>query len=280
MIIKKKYNNNILLAEDQNGDEVILLGKRIAFNKKIGDLVDNELIERKFVLDTQDISSHFKQLLKEVPVQRIDLINKIIEQTQKELNVTFDDSIYIALTDHINYALIRYKNHELMKNALLWEIKRFYPHEFNCALKAIDFINYYENVSLSEDEAGYIALHFVNAQTNNKQMNMTLLMTEMLQEIMKLIMFSLNMNIDVNSLNYSRLMTHLKYFILRVLQGELTHESDYLYQQVKASDPEAYQCALKVKEYFKVKCQVDVSEQELTYLIIHLHRIRSTGHNK
>ncbi len=87
-------------------------------------------------------------------------------------------------------------------------------------------------MSLSVNEKGYIALHLVNAQT----MNMTLLMTEILQKIMKLIMFSLNMNIDVNLLNYSHLMTYLKYFILRVLQGELPHESDYLYQQVKASD--------------------------------------------
>lgn len=49
--VKKIYNNNIILAEDDKMSEVILLGRGIAFQKQIGDLADVDKIDKKFIFD-------------------------------------------------------------------------------------------------------------------------------------------------------------------------------------------------------------------------------------
>ena len=50
------------------------------------------------------------------------------------------------------------------QNALLWEIKRFYPQEFQLGIYAVKLIYDRLGILLSTDEAGFIALHFVNAE--------------------------------------------------------------------------------------------------------------------
>ena len=75
-----------------------------------------------------------------------------------------DSVIYIGLTDHIHFVIKRAKQNEQLKNALLWEIKKFYPREFAASMKALELIEYSEGLQLTEDEASFIAMHFVNGQ--------------------------------------------------------------------------------------------------------------------
>ena len=81
-----------------------------------------------------ELTSRFSELVKEVPVNHLELSCRIIEDAQKRLNVTFSDAIYIGLSDHISYALYRSKQKLPLKNNLLWEIKRFYPREYQACL--------------------------------------------------------------------------------------------------------------------------------------------------
>ncbi|MFR8086468.1 MAG: CAT RNA binding domain-containing protein, partial [Leuconostoc gelidum] len=39
MYVKKTFNNNVLLA-DNNGHEVVLIGKGLGFQKKVGQVID------------------------------------------------------------------------------------------------------------------------------------------------------------------------------------------------------------------------------------------------
>ena len=121
MRLKKAFNNNALLALDDNDEEVIVMGKGIAFGKKSGDLIDESLIQKKFVFDKSELNEKFSQLFDEIPQQYVELTVSIVEMAQKELDVRFDSSIYLALSDHITYAVRRYKKNENLKNALLFE---------------------------------------------------------------------------------------------------------------------------------------------------------------
>ena len=158
MIVKKVYNNNIVLVEDEKQLEMILLGKGIAFQKRVGDTIDAKKAEKRFVIDSPELTSRFSELVQEVPVNHLELACHIIEEAEKNLQVTFSDAIYIGLADHINYALYRYKQKLPLKKHLLWEIKRFYPREFEAARQSLKTIAYYENIWLPEDEAGFIAI--------------------------------------------------------------------------------------------------------------------------
>ena len=46
--IISSMNNNVTLAQDVNGEEVVLIGSGIGFNKNKGDTVNEEKIEKNF----------------------------------------------------------------------------------------------------------------------------------------------------------------------------------------------------------------------------------------
>lgn len=61
MVIEKVYNNNVVLAFE-NDKEVIVMGKGLGFQKKSGDTVDTSMVEKTFVLDDQSQLSEFQSL--------------------------------------------------------------------------------------------------------------------------------------------------------------------------------------------------------------------------
>lgn len=275
MIIKKVFNNNVLLAENNQQLEMILLGKGIAFQKKAGDIVDLNKIDKKFVIDSEDSKTKFVELLREVPVNHLELTTKIIVAAESELGTIFNDSIYIGLTDHINYALYRYKQGIQIANALMWEVKKFYPKEFKAAMNALETINYYEGIQFPEDEAGFIALHFVNAIQDGDEMKMTVQTTEVIQQILNIVKFHYCIELDESSLNYSRFVTHIRYFIRRLLNHESAENQDdeFLFLQVKEKYPQAYQCACKVQQYLEIKFCTKMTHEEMLYFMLHINRV-------
>ncbi|MGF2940961.1 PRD domain-containing protein [Enterococcus xiangfangensis] len=204
--IKKIFNNNVVLVIDAKGLERILIGRGLAFNKKIGQIVDEAKIEKIFVVDSPNVTDRFVQLIEEVPVNRLELVTLIIKNAEVELQKNFDGNTYIGLADHINYAVNRFRKGERIRNALLLEIKKFYPKEYNAGISALKQITYYEGIELNEDEAGFIALHFINGGLNNDTAQ-TLLTTEMLQKIVLIVEDRLNIELDTDSLNYVRFVT-------------------------------------------------------------------------
>ena len=281
MVIKKIYNNNIVLVEDENQCEMILLGRGLAFGKKPGELVEEEKAEKRFVIDSPALTSRFSELMGQIPANHLELSWRIIEEAQKELHTVFSDAIYVGLTDHINYALHRYKQKLPLKNHLLWEIKRFYPREFEAAKKSLKIIAYYENIWMSEDEAGFIALHFVNAVQDGESMEATVLITQTVQEILRIIQIHFNMHLDEKSLDYQRLVTHVRYFAHRMMLSELIEsDDDTLFEQVKAAYPDCFSCVCRIEDYFRQKFQVQITKEEQMYLMLHIGRVVNRERNR
>lgn len=281
MKIKKVYNNNIVLVEDEKQLEMILLGVGIAFKKKAGEEVNPELAEKRFVIDSPSRTNQFVELMNEIPPNHLELSHRIIGDAQKRLNVQFSDMIYIGLTDHINYALHRYKQNLTLKNQLLWEIKRFYPREFEAAKAALKIIGYYENIYLPEDEAGYIALHFVNASLDGEEMETTILVTQIVQDVVKLIQDYFSIVLDETGLDYERLVTHIRYFAHRLLAKEIPDgNGDVLFDQVRGIYPQSFGCVLKINEYFQEYFHTEITREEQTYLMLHIGRAVARGKRK
>ena len=55
-IAKRVYNNNVVLSENASGEEIILVGKGLAFGLNKGDLINTDKIEKKFEL--KNVSTH------------------------------------------------------------------------------------------------------------------------------------------------------------------------------------------------------------------------------
>lgn len=263
-----------MLAENSRNLEHIIIGRGIAFNKKIGDLIEDTKIEKLFVLQSAQTMNSFLKLMDEIPINHLELTNKLIEAAEKKLSVKFDDSVYIGLADHINYALERNKNKTDVKNALLWEIKQFYKKEFEAALESLKIIHYYENVMLSEDEAAFITLHFVNAQQNGIEMQQTILSTEIIHEIITIIRYQFKMELNEDSLNYARFVSHLKFFLRRVFANEHTTSNNLsLFKDIVLKFPEIFACVAKIVTHLEKRLKIKVHEEEKFYLILHINRI-------
>lgn len=272
-MIKKIFNNNVVLVIDSKGLERILIGRGIAFRKKPGERVCKDKIEKTFIFDSPNVANRFVQLIEEVPLNRLDMVTLIIRNAENELNVNFDENTYIGLADHINYAVNRFRNDEQINNALLLEIKKFYPKEYQAAANALETIAYYEGIKMNEDEAGFIAFHFVNGSLGNEA-TQTLLTAEMLQKVVLLVEDCLKIDLDEESLNYLRFITHLKFFIQRVIINEPRKEAvPEMFNQVVASYPDAAGCVGIIKSYLEEKLHCQIYPEEEMYLVLHVQRL-------
>ena len=197
---------------------------------------------------------------------------QIIALAKIELGKKLSDGIYVTLTDHISSAIDRSREGIFLKNALLWDIRQFYPDEFHLGKKAVEIIREELGVELLEDEAAFIALHFVNAQLDE---NMTMVhdMTKLIQEITNIVKYHLHIEYSADSLAYFRFISHLKYFAQRMLKGEsYDDDSSDLLGAIKAQQGEAYSGTLKVAEFIK-QYDYSLTNDEILYMTVHIARI-------
>ena len=278
MIIEKVLNNNVVVSIDpKTKKEIILLGSGIAFNRKIGQEVDETKIEKTFILDDKTLGNKFKKLINQIPDGVFQLSHEIITHASKKLNVKFDKQIYISLSDHIAFAIKRYKKNIMIKNDLLSEIRRVHKNEYKEALWALGFLNQKLKIELPEDEAGFIALHFVNAslyQTTTSSIEST----KIVKDILNIIRYHFSLEFNEDDLNYDRLLTHLKYFSKRIVTNNQDDNSeDEFMNMVIKSYPEAYNCTLKIKEYIINNYKYEINSSEIVYLTLHIQRIISVS---
>ena len=273
MIIAKVINNNVISVHDEQKKELVVMGRGIAFQKRPGDVVDESKIEKIFKLENKDVSEKFKTLLYEVPMEYMKISEGIISYAKKTLGKSLNDSIYVSLTDHINFAIERSKKCMMISNALLWEIKRFYKDEYEIGLKAIEKIEEKLGISLPEDEAGFIAMHLVNAELNEEMPNVVN-MTRLIQDILNIVKYHFRIELDEESLNYFRFLTHLKFFAQRLYtNSNLESKDDFLYDMVKDKYPEAFKCTEKIKNFIVKTHNHSLEKEEMAYLSIHIERV-------
>lgn len=274
MKIDKIINNNLIRTFDNNGKEVLVMGCGLGFQKKIGDTVDQSKIEKIYAIENKSDSNKLMTLLSEIPLEYIQVSNEIISYAKYSLGKRLNDNIYISLTDHISFAIERYKQGLNFNNALLWEIKRFYNHEFLIGKEALAIIKKRLNIELPEDEAASIALHIVNAQLNSRNMNDTLDITKIIQNILNIVKFHFNIELDEYSLHYERFITHLKFFAQRMLSGKVIKSDDNNFcDMIREQYKDEYLCAEKIKKYIQKEFNHEISDEEMMYLTVHIKRV-------
>ncbi|WP_430607885.1 beta-glucoside operon transcriptional antiterminator [Enterococcus sp. AZ170] len=275
MEVKKVINNNIVKSLDAEGHEVLVMGKGIGFKKKIGDIIEDTLIEKVYTSNADSNTNKLTQLLSNVCLEHLQVANDIIGFAKVSLGKKLNENIYLTLTDHIDYAIDRHNNGLPVRNALLWEIKRFYNHEYLIGKEALNIISNRLDISLPEDEAGFIALHIVNAELDLSQVSQVSEMTKVIQTIINIVKYHYKTDLDEYTLNYERFITHLKFFVQRLFSGiELDKDKDegFLFM-LKEKYQEEYLCALKIREYIGKEFGRDLQEDEMIYLTIHIRRI-------
>jgi len=273
MKIAKILNNNAVIAVNAQQREVVVMGCGLAYKKRPGETLDATRIEKVFCLQSDELNSRLGELLRQIPLEVMIACDRIIARATQQLG-ELHESIYLTLTDHCHYAIERQKQGLSLKNALLWEIRRFYPHEYAMGEEACAIIARRLNIQLSEDEAGFIALHLITAQLNSA-MPEVMKITRVMQDILDLVEKQLQIKYIPDSLSYQRFITHLKFFAMRMhAQRTEAEEDDTLCNTIKSNYATAWRCAKKIENLLQLHYHYDLERDELTYLTLHIERIR------
>lgn len=274
MVINHVINNNVVSSYDRDQNEIIVMGKGIGFQKKPGQEIPENKIEKRFILENKAQVNQFKQLMESVPMNHLAVSVDIIEYAKQVMPKRISQTIYLSLTDHINFALERSKEGMLFQNSLLNEVKSFYPSEYLVGEYALALIRRETGIELPIDEAASIALHFVNAEYN-VGMNDTMNITSLIKDTIQIVEDALQIKLDDMGLYYSRFVTHLKFLSQRVFTGQLLDNQDQeLVEMISRLYPHEYEISKLVGNYIKEKYDREVTNEELVYLTVHIRRIQ------
>lgn len=271
--IVRVIGNNFVCSHDEKGREIILRGLGIGFKKQPGDLVPPQKIEKIYALSDEEKSNKLMKLLAEVPAEYLEISAEIAEMASSAIHKRLSENIYITLTDHICFAVERLQNKVSYPNNLLWEIRNFYPEEFELGHRALDLIDQKLGYRLPEDEAGFIALHIVNAEIDG-HMSDIMKITELIGYVVDIVQKTYGIELDEQSIDYGRFITHLKFLGQRIFKKKLTKEDDMAFQQMIRKRYESeYQCSLAVRDCIKQHFGILLPQEEMIFLTIHIHRL-------
>lgn len=273
MRIDKIINNNIVSALDLDGKEIIVIGRGIGFGARPGKEIAEDKVSKVYRLDNQKSMDQFKELLVNLPLEHLQVSTEIINYAKSVLNRSLNQNIYITLTDHINFAIHRFKQKIEFSNPLLNEIKTFYKEEYLIGEYAIALIERKVGVTLPVDEAGSIALHIVNAELNSA-MRDTIGITNLIGGVVKLVKEHFSRELNETSLNYQQFNSHLRFLSQRIVAKEpsncLGEEFSHVIFKMY---PHEYECGLKVSNYIFETYHHQLADEEIACLAIHIKRL-------
>ncbi|GEN57035.1 transcription antiterminator BglG [Halolactibacillus alkaliphilus] len=274
MEVVKVLNNSLVLSKDKDGKTIIVMGKGIGFNHSKGDTINEELIEKIFTPKDPTDTKEYVRILASAPREYVENIYNILQDLKNNWQHKLDDRYFLILLDHIAFAIERVNNGFVFQNKLLNEVRIYYPEEYEAGLMIVSKLNNTLQINLPEEEAGNIAFHLVNAKKEDKNFEKTVLSMQLLKDILNLVQYKLNISFDSRSMRYNRFVTHLQYFIHRILENkQLDTRDEFLFNQVKNKHPAELKVAMSIADYCNKMTDIDITSEEMLYIIIHLIRL-------
>ncbi|KML38958.1 transcription antiterminator [Cytobacillus firmus] len=271
--VKKVLNNNVLIGSHESLGEVVLIGKGIGFNRKSGQPIDSSLVEKLFVLKNEKEQENYLKLMPYVDNQLLEAIISSIQLIKQRANSMLNEHIHVALTDHLMFAITRMKNGMEMRNPFLVETKTLYPFEFEIAQEVVNLIGHRTGIYLPEGEIGFIALH-VHSAVMNRDLSEVNQHSQLVTHLVNMIEEQLDIQIDKDSIDYMRLVRHIRFTIERVNKGEVVEEPEKITSLLKEEYPVCYNLSWKLIKVMQQTLKKPVYNAEAVYLTMHLQRLQ------
>ncbi|WLR42396.1 PRD domain-containing protein [Bacillus carboniphilus] len=269
--IHRILNNNAVVVKENNVEKVVM-GSGIAFQKQRKDIINKMKIEKVFTM--KEGNKKFQELLESVPVEHIEIAEKIISYAEGKLQAPLSDHIHISLTDHLSFAINRFEQGYTIQNKLLSEIKLLYKQEYEIGQWSLELIKRELNIELPIDEAGHIAIHIHTAKMNSSDLENTLKLTTVISELIEIIEKELKINLDEEGNFYQRMITHLRFALSRMEKKEPFHQIDKeLLELIKGKYHNSFEIAKKIARYLENVYDFIIPESEAGYIALHIERI-------
>lgn len=272
MQIIRKINTSAALALDSSGREVVVLGKGIGFPKVPYELTDLSKIERTFY----GVDARYLGMIENLPQPILLASADIAEEAEIELDCQLNPNLPLTLADHLHFAVERLKSGINLTAPIAYDISHLYPREYELGIRALTILHRQTGISLPPHEAISVALHLINAETENGDLHNFITMMQIIDDVDRIIESSLHFKLDKDSYNYSRFATHMRYLIQRLQSDTQTkNQVNTMLRTLMREYPEVYLCALQVVAYFRTKWRWQCTDDEIVYLMMHIHRVKS-----
>ncbi len=270
-ILKVLNNNSILVIDLDTKQELIFLGKGVGFGKKVNQNVSEIENAKAYRFTEQQSRQESIDTIKSISPVFIEIAGGIIEEAEKQFG-NVDNNILLPLADHIAFAIKRMEQGIELKNPFAKEIKVLFEEEYNVAKKGKDLINQKIGVEINDDEVGYITLHVHTALTRENVVQ-SMDVARMIQEGIQTIEKELGAMLDDATISYTRLLTHMKFMILRVINDEKLHldMTDYVLENF----PDSFALAKQICSSFEQNIKKTFPNIEISYFAIHIERVKS-----
>lgn len=273
LLIDKVLNNNVLIAEHPSYEEVVLIGKGIGFNRKRGDHIDTETVDKLFVLKNEKEQESYIKLLPFIDNDLLEVIISAIDLIKQRTNSMLHEHIHVALTDHLMFAITRASQGMEMKNPFLVETKTLYRHEYEVATEVVELIKRKKGIALPVGEIGFIALH-IHSSITNKNLSDVNQHSQLVSRLVEMVEEQFEIEIDKEGIDYMRLVRHLRFTIERVIKGEKVEEPEKISSLLKEEYPLCYNLSWKLIKVMQQTLKMKVFDAEAVYLTMHLQRIQ------
>ena len=270
-IVIKALNNNMVLIKEQ-GVEKILLAKGIGFNKKFGDILEDNLeVDKVFSIEDKKNQENLKEVYNRVDGEFVAICEEALAEISEELGEELNETIHIGLIDHLAIAMKRLKNKEQINNPFIVEIETLYSVEFEMAKKIVNKLQEKYEIDFPEGEIGFITLHIHSAR-NGKMLSNSIKYSYLSNKILIDIEEKFNSKIDKRSLDYARFLSHVRFTIERVLTDTVLKND--LTEIIKKSYPVSYEIAEGASKIIEETLDKKVCDDEVAYIAMHVERFR------
>lgn len=272
--ITKPLNHNAVLAFDvDEGREYLVVDKGVGFGRKPGERVERlgrPGTVQMYLLSQANGSRGTSREL----VERIDpIVLDVAEDIYEDACATFgaiDQNMLLPLADHLAFAVARVRGGGALSNPLTEDIRALFPKEFDVARRGVRDLERQMGVVLGDDETGLVALH-VHSALDSGHVEQAMQVAQLTHACIESVERITGMPIDATSMDYNRLMTHVKYMVTRILSGErLTIDVN---AAIRSGAPQSYRAAAAVCAEMERMLGTTVSELEVGYLAMHIARV-------
>lgn len=276
MHIRKVFNNNVLLAITDDGEEHIVMGRGIAFGAHAGQPVDLAKATQTFVsVGGGESLSHINSLISEIPLGILNLAAELAEQAHREFGVAPTAGFVVPLADHLAVAARRV-GQDAPQHPLATEVRQFYPRELAFGRSAVNQAVTVVGAKLPAGEEFAIALHLVNAQFSGENFAATVRLTKTVRQVLDIVDALVDKPVDRESARVARFLTHLRYLFAR-LDATSSEMPDIAIPVVegamRSEHPDAYRAAQRMAYLIESATGHALGRNDITYLTLHVVRV-------
>ena len=270
MKVIKNINNNVAQCLDSKGREVIVFGKGVGFYKQNEEIPLSNINRTFYNIKDTDFG-----VIRNIPTVVINTAIYIIDRVSEQLNVVYPSSAAISLADHLQFAIERKDKNIYLPQPIIQDLYQLYPEEMEAALDSLRIIEKMTGVKLPKQEAGTLAMHFVNDRVQYQEEE-TIDTLKYIDQATELIEKEYAISLDRNSFNYRRFVTHLDYLIRRLADDDqIFSVNENLIEEIRTKYPQSYDCAKKISLLFKEDFKKELNRDELLYISVHINRMVS-----